>query len=211
MDRGETKARDVKRDAAQRSFRNFVEDELSRPANIGKVTKVLRKMEGGSQAAVPGPAINGDQGRLMVEDKAWETAFTRTYAEVSRQVRAPKQDRRVKADYNTLRYRPCTGCAGDRNGCCSAFTPTELETQLRKCKSRRAPGPDSLCAELLKFLGPIGKRAMLDLINRSCMEGSVPDAWRRAAIVPIMKAGKYPKQVSSYRPIALTSHLAKLM
>ena len=205
------RARDVEREASQRSFREFVSTELNQPSSIGRVTKVLRKMEGGSQTAAPGQAINGDQGRLKVEDKAKATAFTKTYAEVSRQVRAPKQDRRVKVDYKALRGRPCSGCTGDRRGCCSAFTPTEMEAQLRKCKSRRAPGPDDICAEHLKYLGPVGKRTMLALLNRSWLEGSVPDAWRRAVIVPIMKSGKDPKLVSSYRPIALTSHLAKLM
>ena len=33
---------------------------------------------------------------------------------------------------------------------------------------------------------------------------------RRAVIVPIPKAGKDPKLVGSHRPIALTSHVAKL-
>ena len=34
--------------------------------------------------------------------------------------------------------------------------------------------------------------------------------WRQAVTVPIPKAGKNLKKVPSYRPIALTSHIAKI-
>ena len=43
------------------------------------------------------------------------------------------------------------------------------------------------------------------------MEGTVPREWRRARIVPIPKTGKDKQRVASYRPIALTSHLSKLV
>ena len=39
----------------------------------------------------------------------------------------------------------------------------------------------------------------------------VPDSWRKAIIIPILKPNKDPAEVDSYRPIALTSILAKTM
>ena len=47
------------------------------------------------------------------------------------------------------------------------------------------------------------------MFNKSWLQGVVPREWRQATIVPIPKSDK--KHVSSYRPIALTSHLSKLM
>jgi hypothetical protein len=38
-----------------------------------------------------------------------------------------------------------------------------------------------------------------------------PQSWKDAVIVPILKLGKPQGQLDSYRPIALTSFLAKVM
>ena len=78
-------------------------------------------------------------------------------------------------------------------------------------KSSSAPGPDGSCGEHLQRLGPIARARLLDLTNRSWLRAEVPTAWRRARIIPILKSGKDPKLTGSYRPISLTSHLAKLV
>ncbi|GIX84736.1 hypothetical protein CEXT_84141 [Caerostris extrusa] len=41
--------------------------------------------------------------------------------------------------------------------------------------------------------------------------GLVPAQWKRAVVIPILKKNKDPKQLSSYRPISLTSILGKTM
>ena len=46
--------------------------------------------------------------------------------------------------------------------------------------------------------------------NASWRTGKVPSKWRRATIIPMPKAGKDKKKVSSFRHIALTSHISKL-
>ena len=67
--------KDAKKKAAQteearkESFRTVASEELNRPANLGKVCKILRKMDGGVQATAPGRAINGDHGREAVADR----------------------------------------------------------------------------------------------------------------------------------------------
>lgn len=77
-------------------------------------------------------------------------------------------------------------------------------------KTRKAPGPDGICAEHLLHLGPAAQEVVLALINRFWATATVPSTWRRATIVPVPKSGKNPASVESYRPISLTSHLAKL-
>lgn len=42
-------------------------------------------------------------------------------------------------------------------------------------------------------------------------EGKLPKSWKEAIIVPIRKPGKEASKPTSYRPIALTSHVCKLM
>ncbi len=76
--------------------------------------------------------------------------------------------------------------------------------------NRKAPGPDGVCNEFLKHLGPVGRRLLLELLNDSWRTGQVPADWRRAEIVPILKKGKDKNAPASYRPVALTSCVAKV-
>ena len=80
------KAVEVEEEAKRRAFRNFASEELNKPASIGRVHKILRKMEGAEQAA-PGQAL-GDHGRRAVEDLEKAEAFAKMHANVSRQVRS---------------------------------------------------------------------------------------------------------------------------
>ena len=195
--------------ARRRAFRSFASKELNKPSNIGRVTKILKKMEGATQSACPGQAIGGDRGRLAVEDRQKASAFVKTYASVSRQVRARHQDRTTKAGLQSFKNVPCR-CGGARSDACQAFSTQELDTQIQNLKMRKAPGPDGVCGEHIRHLGPIAKAALLDLINRSWLRSEVPSSWKRARIIPIIKTGKDPQKTSSYRPISLTSHIAKL-
>ena len=61
--------------ARQKSFRDFAITELNQPAAIGKVSKILKKMEGVVRSVYLGQAVNGDRGQLAVEDRAKTEAF----------------------------------------------------------------------------------------------------------------------------------------
>ena len=75
---------------------------------------------------------------------------------------------------------------------------------------KKSPGPDGITNEMLKHLGPMARAALLHLINLSWRNGEVPREWRAATVVPIPKASKDKRLLTSYRPIALTSSVCKL-
>jgi hypothetical protein len=52
---------------------------------------------------------------------------------------------------------------------------------------------------------------MLDTFNKSWREGVCSQSWRDVVVVPILQPGEPQGQLHSYRPIALTSCLAKVM
>ncbi|KAF0298220.1 RNA-directed DNA polymerase from mobile element jockey [Amphibalanus amphitrite] len=193
-----------------RSFREFASTELNRPAALGRVTKLLRKMEGAVMDACPGQAVSGDRGQLVAECRSKAEAFVRTYASVSRHTRHRKRDRAVKADLKRAHADPCI-CEGQLSDACRPFSRQEMLDQMRKMKNKKAPGMDGVCTEHLRHLGPLAQEVMLRLFNLSWRSAEVPSVWRRAVIIPIPKAGKDPQDVTSYRPISLTSHIAKLM
>ena len=86
----------------------------------------------------------------------------------------------------------------------------ELGDHLCHLSAKKAPGPDGVTNEHLRHLGPVARRALLDVIN-TWLQGEVPREWRCATIVPIPKARKDKERVASYRPIALIGHVSTLV
>jgi hypothetical protein len=52
---------------------------------------------------------------------------------------------------------------------------------------------------------------LLSVMNKSLVGGIVPLSWHQGTIIPLLKPQKPATELSSYRPITLTSTLCKLM
>ncbi|CAH2090162.1 unnamed protein product [Euphydryas editha] len=74
-----------------------------------------------------------------------------------------------------------------------------------------APGIDGIPYSFLKKCSDSSKLILLSILNKIYETGFVPDSWKHQIIIPILKPHKDPKDPSSYRPIALSSVLAKIM
>ncbi len=74
-----------------------------------------------------------------------------------------------------------------------------------------AHGPDDIPPTFLKALGPRAKNELLEIFNYSFATGTSPHIWKRAVILPLKKAGKQPGAIVSYRPVSLTSCVAKTL
>lgn len=64
---------------------------------------------------------------------------------------------------------------------------------------------------MLNHLSDLALAVILHLYNKVWQEGQLPGLWKQAVIVPIRKPGKDPTNPANYRPIALTSHMCKVM
>ena len=95
------------------------------------------------------------------------------------------------------------------------FTVIQRHQGTRGCfnnaETKKAPGPDNITNEMLLHLGPCSKRKLLQLFNDGWRTGTVPQVWREAIMIPILKRAKDKSQAESYRPISLTSCVGKLM
>ena len=74
-----------------------------------------------------------------------------------------------------------------------------------------APGMDDITPAFLQNLGPVAMAMMLDLFNLSFNTAKLPQSWRTACIIPLLKGGKPASEISSYRPISLTSCMVKAL
>uniref|UniRef100_A0A1I8JA46 RNase H domain-containing protein n=1 Tax=Macrostomum lignano TaxID=282301 RepID=A0A1I8JA46_9PLAT len=194
-------------DAKRESWRTFA-GEVAADSDHSKIWRIVRSLDGRNSNLQRDAALRVGQ-KTLVQSKDIAEAYAREYASVSRL----PQDRRTR-DLRRENFRSSVSRAGaDSHGSRDfgkPFSHRELDRALHSLPARKAPGPDEICAEHLQHLGAAGRRAVLQLINASWTQGEVPAAWRRAHIVPILKKGKPADEIGSYRPIALTSTLAKL-
>ena len=90
------------------------------------------------------------------------------------------------------------------------FSLKELEKVLGKLKGTSA-GPDQVRYEMIQNLDNENKKVLLDYYNELWKAKKFPQKWLFATIIPILKPGKDPNEADSYRPIALTNCLCKVM
>ena len=92
----------------------------------------------------------------------------------------------------------------------SHFSFQEVKDTISKLQPG-ATGPDGIHNLMLKNLPDTFVELLTELFNRSVIESSIPSEWNKATVIPLLKAGKDPRLVDSYRPISLTSCVAKLI
>ena len=68
---------------------------------------------------------------------------------------------------------------------------------------RKAPGNDQIYIDQFKYLGHRGKDLMLEIANKICEKGQIPDKWKEATMIPVLRKDKPAKDPSSYCPISL--------
>ena len=93
----------------------------------------------------------------------------------------------------------------------SEVCPTldDVKDALRSFRASSAPGPDGVPPIILKECMDELAPVLLKLLSLSLSSGKVPDSFKLSKIVPIFKGGS-KKIAASYRPISLTSILAKV-
>lgn len=91
------------------------------------------------------------------------------------------------------------------------FTKAELKGALNMAKKGKAPGCDGIYLEQILQLGSQGKRTLLRMANHSLSTSESPDVWFLSEIRAMCKPGKDAKQLGSYRPVALTQVICKLV
>ena len=163
-----------------------------------------------------GPPMSAlsDGDRMVTDDREKADLFAKQFAKVSCSLNYSDEFREHKLDVETNRPElfandaPVTAMTEKLN---VDFSIGELERAIGQTRRGTATGEDRVAADFLAHLPTVAKNVVVRLFNKVWTEGKLPCVWKRAIVIPILKAGKDGRAAESYRPIALTSALCKLM
>ena len=89
-------------------------------------------------------------------------------------------------------------------------TPKEINGIIKSLSLRKSPGPDQITAKMLKELPRKGFVLLAYIFNGILRMSYWPIALKLSQIITIIKPGKDPSDIASYRPISLTSVISKV-
>jgi len=92
-----------------------------------------------------------------------------------------------------------------------AFSLQKLKQEIKMLNPRKAPGMDLITAQMLKELPHEGLVNLLHIFNAILRCSYWPTSLKKAQIIMILKPGKDPTDVSSYRPISLLPTISKVL
>jgi hypothetical protein len=90
------------------------------------------------------------------------------------------------------------------------LTRTDIQTAINHLNPKKSPGYDLITGKIIKELPIMGTKYLLQLFNVILLLNYFPNQWKVAQIFLILKPGKPPHALLSYRPICLLPIVSKL-
>jgi len=135
------------------------------------------------------------------------TVLVDQFRDVSSGEQAPEQFKRMREQLERIPPNLDTNEVIPYN---EPISMLELHTALKQSKNS-SPGADKISYALLKKIHPTALSFLLSIYNSVWKSNTYPKQWLTAIALPFLKPGKPNSEASSYRPIALTNCMGKLM
>jgi ribonuclease HI len=178
----------------------------------GKIWKLLqsidRKMEPGLQSQ--SNMFKDSEGNLITDNNDVANKFSEHYVNISKLEMTPEIDRKTSKTARTI-INQAKCHPTDNQAFKDPITEQELTNALLLLDPTKAPGPDKIFGHMLLNMGSLARACLLKVINLSWKVGRLPKIWKFATVTPILKPCKPANELSSYRPISLTSLICKTM
>ena len=159
--------------------------------------------------------INDSKIKYVSTNKGKAQVFRKNYANTFKRQRPKTLEEKQENNKMKQRVSDYIKSTISRNDPdATPFSMKELKEAIREIKKKRhkSPGNDGIHNEILVHASSPILTSILLLSNSIWETGTMPRPFLLSIIVPIYKAsGKPPEQPNSYRPVALTSCLGKLI
>jgi hypothetical protein len=94
---------------------------------------------------------------------------------------------------------------------CKFKTKEIKQVIMKEINIKKAPGFDLISGKVLQELSEKCYKLITFIFNAILRTNYFPSIWKVAQIIMILKPGKKPEHVSSYRPISLLPMLSKVL
>ena len=151
-------------------------------------------LNGKNGTTITDPKDIGNEHAAVFTDNSSSAHYSATFQAIK------EQEERVKIDFtsdNTEVYN-------------KPFRLRDLRRSISKAKPR-TPGPDGIHNNLLKHLPRDTLKILKEILNKIWISADFPQQWGVATVIPIPKPNKDHTDPLSYRPVALTSCLCKVL
>jgi len=209
------------------AWREFVHTQLQYTQDPQKTARVIRNINR-EQRMGSNFTLFSPNGKRLDTDSEKAKAFLNVFAKVSskdhslgisedltvqqrrdKKLVIRRQRRKDKGRVSEFsRYRIHQG---EEEAYEKEFSMVEMESVIQKLQANKAPGKDAICNRILLHMDQEVKSEVLRIINLSWRKGKCPSQWCSGVLIPILKPGKPKSELASYRPVCLTSNLAKLV
>ena len=199
------KARRTVSKSKKASWRQYV-SKLNSRTSIKKTWDMIRKISG-KHSHSPISQLKKTDGEIAKTPKE----IADTLASHFRDKSSPDTHSDTFINHKLLSEKEKLNFQSDNTESYNApFTLKELKAALDKAHNT-CPGPDDIHYQILKHLPITTLQILLNIYNYIWTTGIFPNSWREALVIPIPKPGKEPTDPNSYRPIALTSCVCKVL
>lgn len=202
--RSKAKARQTFRWTKQNSFLKFM-GSINKNTTSGEAWRKINIFTGKYNSKTVTTLKVGD--RIYDDPRSIADKIGEVFEEISSEAKCSPNFLRFK---RTAEKKKLNFSTNNYYGYNAPICRDELDSALENCKDT-APGPDEIHNKMLKNLPNESKDFVLNLLNSIFEGGVLPEEWKLAHIIPILKADKNPTDAKSYRPISLTSCLCKLL
>lgn len=152
------------------------------------------------------PLLNPENKEVIAKPKDIANAFANYYHDI---FNTTSSDPFFDAHKKATEYYPLSFQHNSELYYNQPFTTAEIHNALSKCQSKSA-GPDSLSFILFQQIPNKEIPNLLSFYNYIWSNG-IPMQWKHSYLIPILKPGKISTTPNSYRLIALTNCICKIM
>ena len=190
-------------EAKTESWKDLLQDEMSN-SDGPNMWKIIQGLNSTPDANSPNEVMSYD-GRTITDIKSKANVFINHYARVSKLIMS-QADRDINQQFKKRLNAPSV-----EDESCAPLQMGELLSVIKKMKGKGAGGPDNIPPSFLKLLSPLALQESLSIFNSYLLFAHCPRIWRVATIILLLKTGKSPSEVVSFRPISLTPCFVKLL
>jgi exonuclease III/ribonuclease HI len=201
----EKHCKEILDNAKSQHWEDFCLSEIQNPSDISLLWKKVNSLQRNYNQPVKPLDVNGCR-----TTNAYEKAsvLAETFAKSSQSQHLTPDERNFRRDQEACFLDPVADNSTMYN---ADLTLSDLNLAINHIPSKeKATGSDPISNLMLRHLPETFKKVLLAFFQACWTSGSIPDSWREAVVVGIPKQGKPKHLPTSYRPIALTSHMCKL-